>query len=448
MISMDSRNLLVKTQRVQVLLDTNSYNSFIAQGNRNAIAIMGYFDSEFIQFVRTPIFTSSEHLQTIPEYAFELDADGWIRGISVSRINQSQKMSFGYKKETLFQIAQIVYEKHEITDEEFEKILLVFIQAIFSETRTFHEEIISIFITNEPVLLKKRLWFESHFPGRALNIMSLDEATIFLDLFHKKTGKYLMSTHWSLNKGYWYLLSMRQKIPHYNVGDPMIDALSKRFEFCLMALDEMGIQFFSGANNDTMDNTLYHFNYLISLITGIFDNLALKTNTQLGINYTDLRKVCINNNGGKEFLREVRSRNQELRDHISSYMNFINLIYEFRELVVHREGLAHTGFEDYGDLRWKANFITVNANIGDRIRTCGDMPSEFDPYTVWGYYNLHDFLLLEPYHFALEVVMKLTSFVDKYLELLGYPLFIESARTRGDEFANTLNQFERGHLGF
>src|SRR5450759_2745183 len=148
---------------------------------------------------------------------------------------------------------------------------------------------------------------------------------------------------------------MRLKLPHYNVGDPMIDALSLRFQYILMALDEIGIQFYSGTGNDTMDNTLYHFNYLISLITGIFDNLALKTNSHLAINFVDLRKVCINNNSGREFLREIRNKNQGLRDHISVYMDFINLIYEFRELVVHREGLSSTAFENM-DEHWKANF--------------------------------------------------------------------------------------------
>jgi len=310
-----------------------------------------------------------------------------------------------------------------------------------------NRETANIFITGDSVLLTKRLWFESHFPGGILNIMSLEEATIFLDLFLKRKGKYLISAHFSLNKGYWYLLSMRLKLPHYNVGDLMIDALSQRFEFVLMALDEIGIQFYLGTDNDTMDNTLYHFNYLITLTTGIFDNLALKTNTELGINFADMRKVCINNNTGREFLREVRRRNQTLRDHISNYMTFINLIYELRELIVHREGLAHTAFENRDDNHWRANLITINEDVRERLRTCGDVSSEFDPFTLWGFYQLHDFLL-EPYHFALEATGKLRAFVDRYLELLGSPSFIASARTRGDDFADTLNRFERGHLGF
>ena len=442
---MDSRNLLANTEKVNVLLDTESFNSWIREGNRLALAILGHYDSEIIDFVRTPLVTTSEELQRVPEYGFELDANAWIRGLSITRAESAQRIYFGYRKEDILSIAKEIFAKAEITDPEFERILLVFVQATLSMV---NRETANIFITGDSVLLKKRLWFESHFPGGILNIMSLEEATVFLDLFLKRKGKYLISAHFSLNKGYWYLLSMRLKLPHYNVGDLMIDALSQRFEFILMALDEIGIQFYLGTNNDTMDNTLYHFNYLITLTTGIFDNLALKTNTELGINFADLRKVCINNNGGREFLREVRSRNQTLRDHISAYMTFINLIYELRELIVHREGLAHTAFENRGDNHWRANLITMNEDVREGLRTCGDVSSEFDPFTLWGFYQLSNFLLLEPYHFAVEATKKLSAFVDRYLELLGAPSFIASARTKGDDFADTLNRFERGHLGF
>ena len=442
---MDSRNLLTNIEKVKVLLDTNSFNLWITEANRLARAILGHYDSDVINFVRTPRMTTSEELQRVPEYGFELDANAWIRGLSITRTDSAQSIHFGYRKEDILEIAKVIFAKADITDQEFERILLVFVQATLSMV---NREPANIFITGDSLLLTKRLWFESHFPGGILNIMSLEEATVFLDLFLKKKGKYLMSAHFSLNKGYWYLLSMRLKLPHYNVGDLMIDALSQRFEFVLMALDEIGIQFYSGTNNDTMDNALYHFNYLITLTTGIFDNLALKTNSELGINFADLRKVCINNNGGREFLREIRSRNQTLRDHISNYMTFINLVYELRELIVHREGLAHIAFENRGDNHWRANLITINEHVRERLRTCGDVPSEFDPFTLWGFCQLHDFLLLEPYHFALEATRKLRAFVDRYLELLGSPSFIASARTRGDDFADTLNRFERGHLGF
>ena len=46
-----------------------------------------------------------------------------------------------------------------------------------------------------------------------------------------------------------------------------------------------------------------------------------------------------------------------------------------------------------------------------------------------GYYHINSFRrFLEPYHFAKEVVKIYFSFVDKYLELLGFPSFIKERR--------------------
>jgi hypothetical protein len=46
---------------------------------------------------------------------------------------------------------------------------------------------------------------------------------------------------------------------------------------------QMGFQYYQGVDNDTMDNTLYHFNYFVSLITGIFDSLAIRTKNQYNL---------------------------------------------------------------------------------------------------------------------------------------------------------------------
>ena len=284
--------------------------------------------------------------------------------------------------------------------------------------------------------------------------MSVEEAALFIDLFFKKNEKYFASSRYTLNKGLWYWLSTRLKLAHYNVGtppvgDPMLDALAYRFYYALMALDEMGIQYFLGANNDTKDNTLYHFNYLITLITGIFDNLALKTNTQLGINYTDLRKVSINNKSGRDFLKEVKNKRPDIRDHIHSYVVFISLIYLFRELVVHREGLSKTGF-DYRsrDGNWRANFIKVSAEIKRKLKACGDKAGNYDPFTKWGFYESGTQYFLDPYNFSLEAIKKLSEFIEKYLEFLGYNSFIKTQEQKDDDFTKTMKFFEKYHLGF
>ena len=198
-----------------------------------------------------------------------------------------------------------------------------------------------------------------------------------------------------------------------------------------------------------MDNTLYHFNYLISLITGMFDNLALKTDTYLGINFSNPTRISLSNKSGKDFLREIRNKNQNIRNHIHSFVNYIQLMYLFRELVIHREGLAKVAF-NYRDeqVEWKANFIKISEEIRNKIKYCGDKPSKYIPISEWGIYEMNNEFYLEPHNFSIYILSKLIEFIDKYLELLGYPSFVDDQKTQKSDFAKTMVFFEKYHLGF
>jgi len=438
---MDSRPILKGSpQKIGVYLDSNTFEELLNRNDRLATAILVHSDSEYLEFVRSPLDTVHNLLKDTPEYEFELDSDSEIRAIKIPQRRSIH--AFGYRMNAIRPIAQKIYEKEKVSQNELDKIITVFVQAVFNSF-----EKTSIYITNDRVLLKNRLWFESHFPGGPLNIFSVEEASGLLDLFFKKNERYYLRNRFTLNKGYWYWLSMRLKLPHYNVGDAIIDALAFRFYYALMALDEIGIQFYLGVNNDTMDNTLYHFNYLVTLTTGMFDNLALKTNSHLNINFSDLRKVSLSNKSGRGFLGQIREKRPDIRDHIASYMNFIMLIYLFRELVVHREGLGKITFAQRGG--WNANFVEISKEMKDRIKMCGDSNSDIDPISQWGCHNINSVgMYLEPYHFSTMILRTQTKFVDRYLELLGYPSFVEVAKGKMDDFGRTLASFEKFHLGF
>ena len=51
-----------------------------------------------------------------------------------------------------------------------------------------------------------------------------------------------------------------------------------------MSLDQIGINYYKDYESNSIQyEILYHFNYLIALIVGIFDSLALLTNNKLNI---------------------------------------------------------------------------------------------------------------------------------------------------------------------
>ena len=184
-------------------------------------------------------------------------------------------------------------------------------------------------------------------------------------------------------------------------------------------------------------------------MTGIFDNLALKTNTYLEIRFSDPRRVSLSKTGGREFLREVRSRNPVIRNHITRYMNFIRLIYSFREIVAHREALKKLVSFQYSDgvAKSKAYFIPISERQKNYIKACRDVSGVLDAFSEWGLPEGKG-LYLDSYHFAIRAITTLKNFVDKYLELLGYPSFVETQKQKRDEFTKTLVFFEKYHLGF
>ncbi len=307
----------------------------------------------------------------------------------------------------------------------------------------------NLFITDNKKLLSKRMWFESSFPGIPLGIVMFDEAIEIVDLFMKHHHKYHILSNFSCNKGYWYLLSFRSKIKHFHFGTSTLDAFARRFIYLLMSLDEVGFQYYSGVNNDTMNSTLYHFNYFISLVAGIFDSFAIQTNHQYGLGFESVpQRVSLNPNAGKNFLKAIKGQYPKLRQHIHENVQFIKLIYELREEIIHRDMLDNAAFESRASgEKWQMNFIRVDQKIVQLIHQCKDKPRAYDVITEYGLYQIASEHFLEPFRFAKSATNVLINFADKYLELLGFSNFVEGLNQK-EHFAKELDLFEKARLGF
>jgi hypothetical protein len=445
---MFGRPILPKQEKLVIIVDSRSLHDLLANGNHIAKTILKYSTCEPFEFVRSPVDTNYPELKGLPVFIQRYDDKGNLTSIDIVTDKSKSMTVFGYKMVDIEAIGKHIYKKQLLTSEEREAILLVFVHSALN----IRDEM-RVMTTNNKVLLSNRIWFESHFPGRPLNIATVEETKGVMDLFAKYRNKYYISDHNTINKWGWYWHSFRSKIPNYHVGDSILDALASRFVYLLMSVDEIGFQYYSGANNDTMETMIYHFDYFISLISGIFDALAIRTKNQLGIKFDkdsiDSR-TSLNPKAGKEFLKEVRDKSPSLRQHITKHIHFIKLIYALRELVVHREMLPKSGFEDVNK-KWKANFITVDTNIVNLITQCGDRSQNYEPMTVWGLYTeTPRFCFLEPYHFSKAAATTLVSFCDIFLHLLGFGDFVASleGRAKKDIFMRTMEIFREDSLGF
>lgn len=441
---MVGRPILRTKSKLRILVDSQNLATLLADGNQTARNLLKYSTSEPFEFIRTPIYAAYEGLKAVQPYVERYDNNG---GLTAIEIPDKSITVFWYKMQDIEDIGKHIYKKESLSPDEKETILLIFIQAELNGLE--HKDIL---LTENKMLLRNRQWFESHFPGCPLNIATVDETKEIMDLFAKYNNTYLISSHFTCNKWLWYWYSFRSKVPNYNVGDYILDALASRFVYMLMSVDQMGFQYYSGVNNDLMQNMIYHFNYFISLVSGVFDNLAIASKNRLGLAFRGdsiPARTSLNPKAGKEFLKALGGKNHELHKHITNHTNFVNLIYSLRELVTHREMLPKTTFENRNE-KWNAMFITVDTSVADLIRQCGDMSQDYEPVTLWGQYELAGENHLEPFHFSKAAASLLASFCNTYLRLLGYSNFLETREKQDekDDFVRTVKAFRQGSLGF
>ncbi len=195
-----------------------------------------------------------------------------------------------------------------------------------------------------------------------------------------------------------------------------------RFVHLLMSLDEMGFQYYLGVNHDTHQDMIYHFYYFISLIRGIFDSLAMKTKNQYKIEIDRNKHPSSISLSRKEFLNKIKEINPELRDHISGYMNHINLINEIRELVLHREMFEYiTVVDKREEVEKKLNLLKLNEEVYRIFNNFKKKKIRYHEINDWGLYeNDPIFELLDIYYFSKKIFNEIKTFSKEYLRLLGY----------------------------
>ena len=353
-------------------------------------------------------------------------------------------------------LARHILKKQSLTQEEIEAFRLLFIQEALNQLDTD-----GFLVTENLTLLRHRIEIEKMFSTAPLNISTLDEMGEFLDLTFKYNSIYLSSPHIEVSENLWYWYSFRLKISHYNVdlrpreratlgevlSNSMMDGFSQRAGFLLSALDEMGFQYYSGVDNNTQAGMVYHFNYFILLMTGIFDSLALQAMDKYQLTFDCSlipSRISLNTDAGRDYLRTLEEKNQKLRQHIRDNCDLVKAPYLLRELVVHREGLRSIQVQDSGG--WKANLVRVPHDFIECLQRLGDTNNTHVQLSDFGVYGG---FLLSPYFFSKKIAGLMFPFCDRFLELMGCPNFVEK-QPKGSplSFADMLDRFKEDNLGF
>jgi hypothetical protein len=430
--------------KLGICIDSDSINSVYHSRKDIVDRLLLYYSdnnqSDYYHFVRSAYISSPNIVSTIPETQYSKDDDqkvdiiarNALKGLGLTEGEKNFLLSI-YNYSGQSQTLDVMESGHNIKDKLFV---------------TENEEFLSRRYSTQSVSI------ESFFPG--IRLVNLHDCLDIMDLFAKTHDLYLRSpkTNASMNKGYWYWIYFRWKVPHYNVPIPrsssltalndILHALGKRICYLLIAVDELGKLHHFNSDDEIM--ILYHFNYILSLMTGIFDNLAIHTRDKYGISFPSGNipsRFSLKNNGGGDFLKEVQKHNPALRNHIRSYNDFISFIHDLRDKVIHAEGRKEIGVFFVYKI---STFIPIDNGEEGKIRLCGDKPGPYKKYTEWGVYkyvtpntNTMDFFLI-PYYFAKSATTLILKFVDEYLELTGQNRFLDKLEVN-DEYYQMMTEF-------
>lgn len=455
-----------------ILLDSQSLDEPLSQGDPAARKVVEYRVAQTFHMFRSPLEAQDADLREITELRRRYDQGNNLTALELAA-DPYRTVPFYYATANIERVAALVYGRASLSHAEMESILLVFIQAAL--VRASDPAVTGILVTANEALLSKRRWFESHSPGIPLNIMNVDEALQFMDLFAKYRGRYYTGPNSTDKRGAgWYYLSFRTKLPAYELpwsavlhglpltdGKDILQALANRFTDLLRAIDEIGFRHYLGADNDTAQATAYHFNYFVILVTGVFDSLA-----RLSLAYHDLdiagvdlerrKSVFKVNLRDKHFLKALAEANNDLSKLIACNKTFIELFYPLRESIVHRDRLEHAPFEYYGkDAFRNANVMRIPPQVARMIGEF-DQANEGEGFSDWGLASEW----LHPFSFVRAATRKLLDFCSDFLKGLDFrgrldrypevarkidearnsPTYIFSAKLRAS--------FEESHLGF
>lgn len=442
-------------QKLTIFLEAESLGkySLTNKDELDRLLVYGYRDSQHFDFIRSPVSSNLESFLDISEFKLLFEEDKLhtiqIGDMDAPPPSECTEISFNYSSEDIMLFAKEIYNKVSINSDELQSVLMVFIHLTFVRYGVYSDKQTFVFVTQNRTILKKREWIEKKL-GK-LNIMTVDESTKYMDLFAKHQGSHYVEPNHFLDKNLWYWDSFRTKIPHYHVparenqeSVHILEGFAARFKFLLLALDEIGVQVYFPRDEDIM--IPYHFNYFLSLATGILDNLAIETKHKYGIKFNGdhIPSRTSLSGGGQDFIREIKSINTDLYSHIKNYGNLRKLIFELREVANHKEGFRNMS---YREARGYWYFFVIQKTTQNLIKSCGDKPTKYDRFSLWGIFDKQFFIFLEPYRFVVTATTQLVQFCDRYLELLGFRNFFETL-PEADQYRLELESFIKRRLGF
>lgn len=439
---------------LRILIDSDSLKSDISK------KLLCYSDNELFEFVS--IGKSAQHTEANFSFSPEKDVNEIVIDKSKDRLRgYKEHLGFFYKISDIQMFSKLL-------DIKYDDLILAYILETVADVNKRK----TILVTERKKLLNRMNWQKNGFPKLPANsIFRPDEAIIFIDLYCKNKNKFLIAPNFYANRGLWYLYSLKTKLTNYQsiwstvvFGGKQLEeltditaSLGDRITDMLVAIDEIGKNYYNDVNNDTQDAIIYHFNYWITLFTGVFDSLAWISKYRYQIEYDKIERIGLRKNRQKEFLDLIFAENNNVKSFLIKNSSIINLMYDPRDLIIHRTRLKGLRFDNRNE-NFYFNMVRIPKDFFDQIVEISKEKGE--TLGKWGHYKSHQDYFLEPYCFVKKATPVLIEFVNKYLELLEFEKYkklipklkekIEDSQKSNShkQFLHDLDNFDKFRLGF
>lgn len=224
------------------------------------------------------------------------------------------------------------------------------------------------------------------------NIITAEQALELVRILMTAHNRYYISTELPpVNEGFYYLYRFKRLFKEFQYAwtvatyaqgkglsekiNDHLASLSTRLMFICMAYDKIAFLSLKTANHDVQNNQLYHLVYFVTLITGVFDNLAhiIKERYQLKIN--DRRDIGLRipqNKKATEFYKKLECHNVNLYAFLTAMdtQRDIKIFYPLRDSLVHRE--LPTGVQLQQDSEIGKNIFELNNEILEELKKISD----------------------------------------------------------------------------
>lgn len=442
---------------LRILLD------YVSLESESSKKLLSYSDSDLFEFVSLGSSTKHTPAQLL------LDSQN---GVNEIVIDKSRDQPRGYKEISgfFYKITDIQKISKNLNIE-YDDLILVFILSALVRVNKRK----TILVTERKKLLNRLNWRKNGFPKLLENsILSPDEAMLYIDLYCKNKNKFLVAPNSYVDRGGWYLYSLKTKLPNYQLAwsavvfsdkdfpckDDLMDiieSLGDRITDMLIAIDEIGKNYYAGVDNITQDAIIYHFNYWITLFTGVLDSLAWMSRYRYQITYENNMGIGLRQDNHKKFLKLVFAKNDNIKGFLSKNSSIVNLMYGPRDLVIHRTGLQGLQY-DNRDENFYFNMVRILEGFFGQIVELSKEKGE--KLGEWGHFKSRGNYCLEPYRFVKQATLMLISFVNDYLGLLNFEEYQQTnpdlkikieANDKSESykrFLHDLNIFDNFRLGY